>query len=330
MAAGHHASLDRNSDAPLHAQIADWLREDIRSCGLQSGTVLPSEAQLMARFSVARSVVRQALANLVNEGIILRQPGRAPIVAPPREHHRLVQRATGMFDQFARSGVRLRSQVLSLGRQTPPPEVAAFFESNNLILLERIRFIDDAPLALVNTWLPASLLSSLDVAALKDASLHGLLKARAGLLPGPGRNRIKAVAARAEQGARLGVAEGSPLLLLEGLGRDQHGQPMEYFFTWHRSEQVVFDVDVTGEDEKVSRRYGEPVTMGGSVEARGASTDVMGTSMEPSNAVEKSRSSADTEIVGARSVETETDRLARAERLVTELAHEIARLKAGH
>lgn len=307
------AAIDRTSDEPLHAQLAQWLRRDIRDRSLAPGTVLPSEAQLCERFGVARSVVRQALASLVNEGAIVRHAGRAPTVAPSREHHRLVQRSTGMFDQFARTGVTLRTQVLALGPQPAPASVTAFFGTEALLLLERVRYVDDAPLALVHTWLPASLASLLDADALTDASLHGLLERRASLRPGNGRNHIKAVAATVPQARQLDVAPGSPLLLLEGLGRDQHDRPMEYFFTWHRSEHLVFDVDVTDEDEKISRRLATP----GAGSPLGAET---APASVPASASDAS--------VAVSTLQERDAALDRAQTLLAQLADELARLKA--
>jgi len=104
--------------------------------------------------------------------------------------------------------------------------------------------------------------------------LHGLLHTRADLRPGKGRNRIKAVAASGHQAEQLRVPPGSPLLLLEGLGRDQHDRPLEYFFTWHRSEHLVFDVDVTGEDEQIRRSLPDsPVAPASETERGGADND---------------------------------------------------------
>jgi len=338
-------AIDRDGDVPLHAQIAQWLRNDIRDRGLDPGTVLPSEAQLGERFGVARSVVRQALASLVNEGIILRHPGRAPTVAPAREHHRLVQRSTGMFDQFAKTGVKLRTRVLALGPQKAPAAVAAFFGTKDLVLLERVRYVDDAPLALVHTWLPAELGAVLDVADLTDASLHGLLQRRADVRPGKGRNHIKAVAATAAHAAQLGVAPGSPLLLLEGLGRDQHDRPMEYFFTWHRSEHLVFDVDVTDDDEKISRRLATSAGAGetGITSAKSGSAGPTGIDCGQAGTVgadsgHTATSCNESRLTGAQ--ETATTRgqpdaasqqaaLDRAESLLAQLAAELARLKAS-
>lgn len=322
-------AIDRNSDTPLHAQVAQWLRDDIRKRGLQAGSVLPSEAQLGERFGVARSVVRQALASLVTEGLIVRQAGRAPIVAPTREHHRLVQRSTGMFDQFAKSGVRLRTQVLALQSRQPPVAVAAFFGSNQLLLLERLRYVDDAPLALVHTWLPAHFAPLLAKVDLTDASLHGILQTHAGLRPGKGRNHIKAVAATPLQATQLDVAQGSPLLLLEGLGCDQNELPMEYFFTWHRGEHLVFDVDVTDDDEKVSRRLTSAGETAGAIPPAlgvfdpaatldsAATLDQLATPVADSLSADSSVVSGDADAV-----------MARAESLLAQLSAELARLKA--
>ncbi|MFJ0714896.1 UTRA domain-containing protein, partial [Bordetella bronchiseptica] len=74
---------------------------------------------------------------------------------------------------------------------------------------------------------------------------------RFGLRPGRGRNRIRAVAAEAALAQALDVAPGSPLLMLEGQGLDQDGHPLEWFTTWHRPENLVFDVDVGQERESV-------------------------------------------------------------------------------
>ncbi len=246
-----NVNLDRSGDQPLYAQIVRILAADMRDRRLPPGSVLPSEAALCKRFGVARSVVRQALSVLVAEGAIHREPGRAPTVAARREHQRLVQRSTGLFDQFASTGTPLRTQVLRLEPATAPAEVAAFFGSSDVWRLERLRRIDDEPLAFVRTWLPRERVPDLAAELLHDASLHGVLAARYGIRPGRGRNRIRAVAADDDLAAKLEVDGGSPLLMLEGQGMDAGGRPMEWFTTWHRADQLVFDVEVGPSAEQV-------------------------------------------------------------------------------
>ncbi|MBV2160433.1 GntR family transcriptional regulator [Achromobacter denitrificans] len=250
--------LDRSGDTPLHAQVAALLRGYIRGNKLAAGAALPSEAALCERFGVARSVVRQALGALAAEGLIQRENGRPATVAAPQEHRRLVQRSTGLYEQFAQSGVALQTRVLAFARAEPPAEVAEFFGSTRLLMLERLRHVADAPLAYVRTWLPADAVPGLRAEDLADASLHGVLTRRFGLRPGAGRNQIRAVAADAALADLLDAPAGTPLLMLQGRGMDQHGRPLEWFTTWHRAEQLVFDVDVSVGHESVQPRLQTP------------------------------------------------------------------------
>lgn len=285
--------LDRSGDTPLHAQVAAQLRGYIRANKLAAGAALPSEAALCERFGVARSVVRQALAALAAEGLIQRESGRPATVAAPQEHRRLVQRSTGLYEQFAQSGVALQTRVLAFARAEPPAEVAEFFGTPQLLLLERLRHVADAPLAYVRTWLAIDTVPGLRAEDLADASLHGVLTRRFGLRPGAGRNQIRAVAADARLADLLATPAGTPLLMLQGRGMDQHGRPLEWFTTWHRAEQLVFDVDVSVGHESVQPRLQAPPD---------AAPDAPGT---PDG----------------------QDPLARAQALVAELSAELARLR---
>ncbi|SSW72505.1 putative HTH-type transcriptional regulator YurK [Achromobacter veterisilvae] len=284
--------LDRSGDTPLHAQVAALLRGYIRGNKLAAGAALPSEAALCERFGVARSVVRQALAALAAEGLIHRESGRPATVAAPQEHRRLVQRSTGLYEQFAQSGVALQTRVLTFARAEPPAEVAEFFGTGRLLMLERLRHVAEAPLAYVRTWLPADAVPGLRAEDLADASLHGVLTRRFGLRPGAGRNQIRAVAADAALAGLLDTPAGTPLLMLQGRGMDQHGQPLEWFTTWHRAEQLVFDVDVSVGHESV----------------------------QPRLQTAPPAASAASEAAG-------NDPLARAQALVSELSAELARLR---
>ncbi len=291
-------ALDRSGEIPLHAQMAALLRGDIRTRKLDAGALLPSEAALCERFGVARSVVRQALSALAAEGLIQREAGRPAVVAAPQEHRRLVQRSTGLYEQFAQSGVALKTRVLAFGAGAPPKAVADFFGTSQLLLLERLRHVAEAPLAYVRTWLPAAAVPGLRAQDLADASLHGVLTQRFGLRPGAGRNQIRAVAADASLATLLDTQAGTPLLMLEGQGMDQHGHPLEWFTTWHRAEKLVFDVDVSVAHESVQPRLRED----GPAHADAAQT----------------RANA----AGGH------DPLARAQALVAELSAELARLRS--
>lgn len=67
--------IDPNSDRPLYKQLADGLREDIRSGRLRTGGFLPSERTLRDEHGVSAQTVRGAMALLRAEGLIETQRG---------------------------------------------------------------------------------------------------------------------------------------------------------------------------------------------------------------------------------------------------------------
>ena len=65
-------NLDRSTPVPLHYQVQQLLRKAIADGVVRVGEPLPPEATLAAERGLARSMVRQALAQLVREGLLRR------------------------------------------------------------------------------------------------------------------------------------------------------------------------------------------------------------------------------------------------------------------
>jgi DNA-binding GntR family transcriptional regulator len=65
---------------PRYRQIAAELRAAIECGHLVATALLPSEADLMARYTVSRATVRHALATLESEGLIVTRPGKGRYV----------------------------------------------------------------------------------------------------------------------------------------------------------------------------------------------------------------------------------------------------------
>ena len=73
-------AIDPGSDRPVYKQIADHLREAIARRELPEGEQLPSEAQLMEHYGVARMTIRNALRLLQDEGLTTAEHGRGVYV----------------------------------------------------------------------------------------------------------------------------------------------------------------------------------------------------------------------------------------------------------
>ncbi|GGJ85366.1 transcriptional regulator [Pilimelia anulata] len=96
--------IDRRADRPVYKQLADDLRRRIRAGEFPPGTALPSEAQLGREYdNTSRTMVRQGLALLKNEGLISSRHGRGWHVRERREVHRMAAtRYRAEWDQVTR------------------------------------------------------------------------------------------------------------------------------------------------------------------------------------------------------------------------------------
>src|ERR1700754_1241747 len=185
-------SLDPNDATPLHRQLTALLRNQIINHSLPPGSQLPTEAQLQQQFGVSRSVVRQALASLATENLIQRGRGRGSVVAPRSEHHRLVQRITGLSTQAAAEGVEMSTTILAL-TPNPAPRAVSILGGSEALSLLRLRSVQDEPIALIRTWLPLPLCASLTADELANRSLHAVLDEKYNIQLLSGRRQERAV-----------------------------------------------------------------------------------------------------------------------------------------
>jgi DNA-binding GntR family transcriptional regulator len=81
------ADYDPLSPVPRYRQIANIIRRRIESGELQPDRPIPSEAQIMEEFGVARATARHAAELLRDEGLVVKVPGLGTFVRKPEEWH---------------------------------------------------------------------------------------------------------------------------------------------------------------------------------------------------------------------------------------------------
>ena len=252
---GRAGGLNREAGGPLHAQIRDILHRQIVDLALPPGSSLPTEEELQRQFGVSRSVVRQALSGLSDLGLIRRQRGRGSVVAATPVLRRHVQRAGGLDEQAAAHGQRLRTHVLAVEPSEPPPAGIEALNTSNTWKIERVRYLDDLPVAFMRTWVPRDFFPHFTAELLENASLLGLMRDH-GYHPAGGPRQVQAVSSDPDLARKLNINTREPLLLLQGVTRDALGHGLEWFNVWH-SPNTVFDVDaqVTSQPGRVSQEH---------------------------------------------------------------------------
>lgn len=243
LTAGAGEALDPVSPVPLHRQLRDLMARTMVDQGLAPGTMLPGEHAICHSFKVSRTVVRQALAQLEADGIIERVKGKGTFVARRRTAERLAHTLLGLYEEAAARGSKVRSQVRRLEWVEPTPGIAEELQvppGEQVLLLERLRFVDDEPWSHSTTWLPARLGPVVEGADLTDSSLYELLRAH-GTWATSGTRSVDAAVATTHQAELLGLRAGDPLLVLHSLSLDQEDRPMEVFTAYHRGDRSRFE-----------------------------------------------------------------------------------------
>jgi len=76
-------SIDKQASLPIYRQLKEIIKEKIGDGKFRPGDRIPTEYELCEQFEISRAPVRQALLELVNEGVLYRQQGSGTFV----NHH---------------------------------------------------------------------------------------------------------------------------------------------------------------------------------------------------------------------------------------------------
>lgn len=245
--------VDHDSPIPYYVQVKTALQGAIEQGEWQPGEQLPAEMELCERFDVSRTVIRQALNDMVHEGYVVRRKGKGTFVAEPKIRESLVQRLTGFYQDMAERGHEPVSHVFRSEVVAATSFVASQLEidpGTPVIEIERLRFVQDEPIVLVTTYLPESLCPELVDVDLERQSLYAFLEDRYGLVIARGRRTVQAVPANEYEAKHLQVSKGAPLILLNSVSYLEGGTPLEYYHAIHRGDRSQFEVELVRIREK--------------------------------------------------------------------------------
>lgn len=208
--ASRAGARDRDGARAKYVVVREYLLALIAD-GLSAGDPLPSERELCEHFSVSRMTVRQAVDTLVSDGAVERHQGRGTFVAPDKLD--LQVRLTSFSEEMRRRG--MRPGAVFLVAQTAPatPAVATRLELEPeapVHHLRRLLTADSVPMALEETWIPASLVPELLSHDLPTSVYEALTEA--GVAPEWGEDVLEARAVTSEEATLLGVPERAPAL----------------------------------------------------------------------------------------------------------------------
>jgi GntR family transcriptional regulator len=147
--------INRASPLPLYHQLYELLRGEILSGRWQPGDMLPPESELIERYELSRTTVRQVLDMLVNEGLIYRQRGRGSFVAHPTVEQTLV-RIISFTDDMRQRGFESGTEVIASDLVPAPSDIAQRLDielGEELARIKRLRLADGEPMSVEESFL---------------------------------------------------------------------------------------------------------------------------------------------------------------------------------
>ncbi len=231
------ADLDAASATPIYRRLGRGLRAAVEEGVVGVGDALPSERDLAEALGVSRVTVRNAVHELVEEGLLEKRRGAGNFVAPRVEQP--LSQLTGFTEDINARGMRAGVEWIdrSTGAATPAEALALVLSPGTAVSrLYRVRLADGKPMCLEQATLPKAILPDPE---LVGGSLYEHLEAR-GTRPVRALQRLRAELLGEEHARRLHVPAGTACLYIERRSFLSDGRPVEFVRSHYRGDAYDF------------------------------------------------------------------------------------------
>ena len=216
--------------SPLYQQIKGLILQSLESGEWKPGEAIPSEMELAARFRVSQGTVRKAIDELAAENLVVRRQGKGTFVATHAEQH-VRYRFLKLVPDAGEEGPAQRA-ILDCRRVRASADIARALQlrtGDSVVQVRRVLSFGGVPTILEDMWLPGNPFKGLTAEQLAghQGPTYALFELQFGVRMLRAEEKIRAVAADAQQAALLAVREGSPLLSVERLSTTYNDVPME-------------------------------------------------------------------------------------------------------
>ena len=233
------------SGVALWRQVADGIERGIADGRFAKGEKLPGEMEIAETYRVNRHTVRRALATLAERGMVRAERGSGTFVEAPRLAYPLRSR-TRFSEIVGAGGHEPRGQMIDASEDSASRELARELGLKNgatLIRIESLRLADRTPICVSTSWLSAERFPNAGQVFAGARSMTKLL-AHYGIRDyRRSSTRITAAIADASDAARLDLALGRPVLVVDSTDVGLDGTPLVTKRSRFAAERVEFLVE---------------------------------------------------------------------------------------
>lgn len=200
----------------------------------------------MEQFSVSRTTIREAVNLLVQDGLLEKTQGKGTIV---KDHSIVstISKLRGFAEEVVEKGMKPKSKVI----RAEFIMNGMYFEKTQLqvpnhekiLLIERIRFADDLPIAIERSCWAKEAGRILLKHNLDEAKFYAILE-KHGVFLKRAKEKISAINATLPEADLLGIRGGEALLEMTRLSFAINEKPLEFTKTKYRSDQYHYELEL--------------------------------------------------------------------------------------
>lgn len=238
--------MDLKEGIPLHKQISDWLKQEIKSGSLEVNEKLPSENDLSEKFDVSRVTVRRALQTLENDQLIYRCQGLGSFVSDHRTHQSF-SFLNDFTEELAGSGLKPSSRLISFGHENikERKDILSYLDIRKkeiAVKIERVRLGSGDPIAYDITWMPVFYGQLMEGYDLEKNTIFSILENEYDIPIEKGCYRIESTLANNNLAEYLQVKENTPLLQINRITYTIGDKPVYFQKRYYRNDKMVFEI----------------------------------------------------------------------------------------
>jgi GntR family transcriptional regulator len=205
---------------------------------LRVGDAIPSERRLAVSLAVSRPTLRQAIDELVREGLLVRRHGSGTYVAESKIALPLTM--TSFSEDMARRGMRPSSRVLTFEAISAGAKLGQRLRispAEQVWAIRRLRLADDETMAIEFLHVPKRVVPKLKREDLEGHSFYELLRERFGVVVASGVQTIEPTVTSEEEAEILGVPLHAPAFLFERITESEGGEVVEFVRSVYRGDR---------------------------------------------------------------------------------------------
>jgi GntR family transcriptional regulator len=237
--------IDKNSPIPYYIQVEELLLDRIKRNEFSDGK-LPSENELARTYEITVTTVRKVLAELQRKNKIYKVKGLGSFIQKPKLELDIAKYLS--FGRIIREK-GLREQIEVIERQVIPfdTSIVEGFEVKNpskrIINIDRIRYIEDEPLALERLFFNDDLCGSMYAKA-ADGLIYDYLVKELGINFAHIDEYLEPICLKTEEAKLLAVKAHSPALRITKVSYNHKDVWLEYSRTTIRGDKCRYHVSL--------------------------------------------------------------------------------------